>query len=240
MYRLTISWGTRVKGGWEVSQCVKPCRSWDWCSPKPVSCTWEGFMAAWRGDCLFLPFSQHQQVCLSSCWNDLQRLHTYLVPNYFASCVKAFYGQQAVKTWALFLVIICYKDSVAKFCKASSNHSVLISQGFQSILNLSHCQPLLRLAQSMMQSTSFQVEGIQILSLDNYWTFVTFLCRFVCGRLLGERGGAGYLAAVSPEGVVYGSGESLVILTRVGFSLLTELYRSYWPLSLLLDFRIWC
>ena len=37
----------------------------------------------------------------------------------------------------------------------------------------------------------------------------------MCGRLLGERGGAGYLAAVSPEGVVYGSGESLVVLTRV-------------------------
>lgn len=39
--------------------------------------------------------------------------------------------------------------------------------------------------------------------------------RFVCGTLLGERGGAGFLAAVSPEGVVYGSGESLVVLTRV-------------------------
>lgn len=38
--------------------------------------------------------------------------------------------------------------------------------------------------------------------------------RFVCGEMLGVNGGAGFLAAVPPEAVVYGSGESLVVLTR--------------------------
>jgi len=33
--------------------------------------------------------------------------------------------------------------------------------------------------------------------------------------MLGVDGGAGFLAAVPPEAVVYGSGESLVVLTRV-------------------------
>lgn len=48
------------------------------------------------------------------------------------------------------------------------------------------------------------------------------LSRFVCGTLLGDRGGAGYLAAVSPEGVVYGSGESLVVLSRVSSEILSQ------------------
>lgn len=39
--------------------------------------------------------------------------------------------------------------------------------------------------------------------------------RFVCGDMLGDRAGAGYLAAVSPDAVVYGSGESMAVLTRV-------------------------
>lgn len=38
--------------------------------------------------------------------------------------------------------------------------------------------------------------------------------RFVCGEMLGVEGGAGFLAAVPSEAVVYGSGESLVVLTR--------------------------
>ena len=42
--------------------------------------------------------------------------------------------------------------------------------------------------------------------------------RFVSGELLGVKGGTGFLSVVSPDAVVYGSGESVVLLTRVSDS----------------------
>lgn len=39
--------------------------------------------------------------------------------------------------------------------------------------------------------------------------------RFLCGRLLGAKEGAGYLTPVPPNAVVYGSGEAASIISRV-------------------------
>lgn len=42
--------------------------------------------------------------------------------------------------------------------------------------------------------------------------------RFLCGKVLGSKEGAGFLTPVPEYGVVYGTGESAAIITRVIFT----------------------